>query len=164
MPKNDQAHAELVGDNKKRRRTQIDVVEKTNLSNKKSRISVDEHRNSIHVNQTAEKTTQTAEDRWKAFETKVEKFKIQKEQVESSFAFAFVEGALVKALQKGTWILLDEINLASAETLQRLSSILDNPDGTLSLTEKGDVDVLRRHPNFRIFAAMNPATDVGKRI
>ena len=42
----------------------------------------------------------------------------------------------MKALQKGTWILLDEINLASAETLQRLSSILDNPDGTLSLTEE----------------------------
>ena len=40
---------------------------------------------------------------------------------------------------------------------------MDNPEGTLSLTEKGDVDVLVRHPNFRIFAAMNPATDVGKR-
>ena len=34
---------------------------------------------------------------------------------EQGFAFAFVEGALVRALREGWWLLLDEINLAPAE-------------------------------------------------
>lgn len=34
---------------------------------------------------------------------------------EKGFAFAFVEGALVKAVREGWWLLLDEINLAPAE-------------------------------------------------
>ena len=153
---------------KKRPRIPGDNIDNENLKKKKSRLS------SSNNNRDDEKSTRKSTNKnrkhitslelhWKEYKEKVEKFKIQKEQVENSFAFAFVEGALVKALQSGTWILLDEINLASAETLQRLASILDNPEGTLSLTEKGDVDVLVRHPNFRIFAAMNPATDVGKR-
>lgn len=45
--------------------------------------------------------------------------------MEGSFAFAFVEGVLVKAIREGKWVLLDEINLASAETLQRLSGLLE---------------------------------------
>lgn len=45
--------------------------------------------------------------------------------VEGSFAFSFVEGILVKAIREGKWVLLDEINLASAETLQRLSGLLE---------------------------------------
>lgn len=34
---------------------------------------------------------------------------------EKGFAFAFVEGALVRAVREGCWLLLDEINLAPAE-------------------------------------------------
>lgn len=34
---------------------------------------------------------------------------------DKGFAFAFVEGALVKAVREGWWLLLDEINLAPAE-------------------------------------------------
>lgn len=34
---------------------------------------------------------------------------------EGGFAFAFVEGALVQALRRGCWLLLDEINLAPPE-------------------------------------------------
>lgn len=45
--------------------------------------------------------------------------------VEGSFAFSFVEGVLVKAIREGKWVLLDEINLASAETLERLSGLLE---------------------------------------
>lgn len=45
--------------------------------------------------------------------------------VEGSFAFSFVEGVLVRAIREGKWVLLDEINLASAETLQRLSGLLE---------------------------------------
>lgn len=34
---------------------------------------------------------------------------------EGGFAFAFREGALVRALRDGDWVLLDEINLAPSE-------------------------------------------------
>jgi midasin len=60
-------------------------------------------------------------------------------------------------------VLLDEINLASSETLERLCGLLDDAQGSVTLTEKGDSEALARHPDFRIFAAMNPSTDVGKK-
>ena len=77
--------------------------------------------------------------------------------------FAFVEGALVTALREGRWILLDEINLAPAETLERLGGVLESAHGSVVLTERGDGAAISRHPRFRLFGAMNPATDVGKR-
>ena len=60
-------------------------------------------------------------------------------------------------------VLLDEINLASSETLQRLCGLLDDPSGSVTLTERGDASAIARHPDFRLFAAMNPATDAGKK-
>lgn len=63
----------------------------------------------------------------------------------------------------GWWVLLDEINLASAETLQCLSGLLEGGNGSLSTLERGDITAVPRHPNFRLMAAMNPATDVGKK-
>jgi midasin len=99
-----------------------------------------------------------------------------------------VEGALVKALRHGWWLLLDEINLAPPEVLERIAGILESahPAGSsaspaaaaaaggydetaadsssgLLLVERGDVSVISRHPGFRLVAAMNPATDAGKR-
>jgi midasin len=38
----------------------------------------------------------------------------------SSFIFSYVEGSLVRALREGSWILLEEINLANADVLERL--------------------------------------------
>jgi midasin len=58
---------------------------------------------------------------------------------------------------------LDEINLASAETLECLSGLLEGEGSSLSLFEKGDREPLKIHPEFRLFACMNPATDVGKK-
>ncbi|KAG8091817.1 hypothetical protein GUJ93_ZPchr0012g21118 [Zizania palustris] len=78
-------------------------------------------------------------------------------------SFQFVEGAFVSALRNGHWILLDEVNLAPPETLQRIGAVLDGESGTLCLAERGDVDYIERHPCFRMFACMNPATDAGKR-
>lgn len=40
-------------------------------------------------------------------------------------------------MKKGEWLLLDEINLAEAETLECLSGILEKHDNTLFLHEKG---------------------------
>ncbi|PVH31778.1 hypothetical protein PAHAL_9G230700 [Panicum hallii] len=81
----------------------------------------------------------------------------------TGMSFQFVEGAFVSALRNGHWILLDEVNLAPPETLQRIGAVLDGEKGTLCLAERGDIDYVERHPCFRMFACMNPATDAGKR-
>ncbi|GFR41368.1 hypothetical protein Agub_g2051, partial [Astrephomene gubernaculifera] len=89
---------------------------------------------------------------------------------EGGFAFAFVEGVLVQALRNGWWLLLDEINLAPAEVLERLAGLLETAGGdsaaatggSVTLLERGDTVAVPRHPNFRLVAAMNPATDAGK--
>ncbi|KAK8847475.1 hypothetical protein IAR55_005333 [Kwoniella newhampshirensis] len=69
----------------------------------------------------------------------------------------------IDKLGKGERILLDEVNLASQETLEAISTILEGPTVSLVLTERGDVEPIVRHPQFRLFACMNPATDVGKK-
>ncbi|XP_061400556.1 midasin [Musca vetustissima] len=79
-----------------------------------------------------------------------------------NISFAFIPGSLVKCIKNGDWVLLDEINLASAETLECLSTILE-PEGSVVLLEKGDFIPVKRHPDFRIFACMNPNTDIGKK-
>jgi hypothetical protein len=63
----------------------------------------------------------------------------------------------------GHWVLLDEINLASAETLECLSGLLEGSTGSVFLLERGDQKPIERHPDFQLFACMNPATDVGKK-
>ncbi|POY75159.1 hypothetical protein BMF94_1791 [Rhodotorula taiwanensis] len=81
----------------------------------------------------------------------------------AKFVFSFVEGPLAQAIRNGDWVLLDEVNLASSETLESLSTLLQSPDSSLVLTERGELEPIPRHPEFRLFACMNPATDVGKR-
>lgn len=100
---------------------------------------------------------------WKSFGNNLEAFEVQQVQSQNKFVFSFMEGSLVKAVRQGDWILMDEINLATTETLECLSGLLEDAEGSLVLTEKGDIEPIKRHPNFRLFACMNPATDVGKR-
>ncbi|KXN88102.1 Midasin [Leucoagaricus sp. SymC.cos] len=100
---------------------------------------------------------------WAAFLKDVDEFDVQHVQGKGKFAFGFVEGPLVKALRSGDWILLDEINLASPETLECISGLLHGPTASITLTEQGSLEPVPRHPDFRLFACMNPATDVGKK-
>ena len=78
-------------------------------------------------------------------------------------SFAFAEGALVTALRNGTWLLLDEANLAPPDVLERIAGLLDGASGSVLLAERGDTAPIPRHPGFRLVAAMNPATDAGKK-
>lgn len=94
---------------------------------------------------------------------RLEAFERQVQFMRSNVLFGYVEGALVEAVREGHWILLDEINLASAETLEVLTGLLGGPAGSLRLAERGDGAPLARHPDFRLFACMNPATDVAKK-
>jgi midasin len=100
---------------------------------------------------------------WCQFGLEVRAFEKQLAHLKNNFAFWFAEGTLVKAMREGCWLLLDEINLASSETLERLSGILDSPTGSLVLLERGDARSLPRHPGFRLLASMNPPTDFGKK-
>jgi midasin (ATPase involved in ribosome maturation) len=98
---------------------------------------------------------------WKEFSERSARFEANLPRIEVGFAFAFVDGLLVDAMRRGHWVLLDEINLAAPETLQALVGVLDGQ--SLCMTERGDTEPVPRHPDFRLFAAMNPPTDVGKR-
>lgn len=79
------------------------------------------------------------------------------------------DGILVDAMRNGHWILLDEINAALPEVLFVLQSLLDD-DKYIVLSDKpaevnhatGEItkianEILRPHPNFRLFASMNPS-------
>lgn len=55
----------------------------------------------------------------------------------SAMIFSFVEGAFVTALRNGQWILLDEVNLAPTEILQRITGVLEGENGSLCLAERG---------------------------
>ena len=95
----------------------------------------------------------------------------------------------MKAIRNGDWVLLDEINLALAETLECLSGVLESSAGSVVLLDRGlvlgppqhhllpnqgleccdfffcrDLEPIVRHKDFHIFACMHPATDVGKKV
>ncbi|EHL02361.1 putative Midasin [Glarea lozoyensis 74030] len=104
--------------------------------------------------------------RWERFSKSLDQFDIQLSSGSKGFAFNFVEGNIVKAARNGDWVLLDEINLASPDTLESIADLLHSGSGTapsILLSETGEIERVRAHPDFRIFGAMNPATDVGKR-
>lgn len=102
-------------------------------------------------------------DQWRKFADSVRSFDLQLQAGKGkAHAFSFVEGSLVKALRRGDWLLLDEINLAASDTLESIARLI-REGGSITLPEKGDIEAIKPHPNFRIFACMNPATDVGKR-
>lgn len=75
-------------------------------------------------------------EQWSGVQQAIEALAIQVHQAARSFAFAFVEGTLVRALRDGHWVLLDEVNLATSETLECLNSVLDSETGTVSLEGK----------------------------
>ena len=38
---------------------------------------------------------------------------------------------------------------------------MESESSSIALAERGDLESIPRHPDFRLFAAMNPATDAG---
>ncbi|ETS75706.1 hypothetical protein PFICI_12650 [Pestalotiopsis fici W106-1] len=106
------------------------------------------------------------QSRWDAFDKNLDQFDVQISGGSGSFAFAFIEGNIVKAARNGDWVLLDEINLASPDTLESIADLLasgPNDEPSILLSETGEIERVKAHPDFRIFGAMNPATDIGKR-
>lgn len=101
--------------------------------------------------------------RWDAFSAKITNIERRLAAGTETFAFSFVEGNIVKAVRNGDWVLLDEINLATPDTLESIADLLDPTGPSLLLTEAGNIERIEAHRDFRVFAAMNPATDIGKK-
>eukprot|EP00371_Babesia_bovis_P002713 XP_001611360.1 ATPase associated with various cellular activities (AAA) family protein [Babesia bovis T2Bo] len=92
-----------------------------------------------------------------AGETILQKYVTMLKSTGAPLQFKFEDGLLIRAMQEGWWILLDEINLAPSDLLQRFVGILSNRRRTFELYECGS-RVIDIHENFRIFACMNPPT------
>ena len=69
----------------------------------------------------------------------------------------WVNGVLVDAMLAGDWILLDEINACLPEIAFSLHSLLD--DDRMVVLMEYDGRIMRPHPNFRLFASMNPSEE-----
>ncbi|XP_060061378.1 midasin [Erinaceus europaeus] len=121
------------------------------------------YKSAVNKNGKESDTGPLLKEKWEAFGFRLSHAQQQMKMTENALLFAFVEGTLAQAVKKGEWILLDEINLAAPETLECLSGLLEGSSGSLILLDRGDTEPLVRHPDFRLFACMNPATDVGKR-
>lgn len=75
--------------------------------------------------------------------------------------FYYKEGILTDAMRNGSWILMDEINLCSVETLDLIEAILGKKE--IILYESGNFVPIKVNPNFMAFACMNPHGDFGKK-
>jgi midasin len=65
----------------------------------------------------------------------------------------FKDGLLVRALRRGDWIVLDELNLAPTDVLEALNRLLDdNRELVIPETQ----EVIRPHSHFMLFATQNP--------
>jgi len=76
---------------------------------------------------------------------------------------SFQEGALVQAVRRGYWIVLDELNLAPSDVLEALNRLLDD-NRELFVPELQET--ITPHPHFMLFATQNPpgATYGGRKV
>lgn len=105
----------------------------------------------LEFNSKAEQQVQTIMSNLKALKSKVAKTS----SVNASGKFEWIDSLLVKTLIEGSWLLLDNVNLTSAAVLDRLNGLLE-PNGVLSIPERGEISELTPHPNFRVFFTMDP--------
>ena len=72
----------------------------------------------------------------------------------------FMEGVLLQAMRNGSWLILDELNLARSEILESLNRLLDD-NKELFIAELQTT--IKPHENFRIFATQNPSSYGGRK-
>jgi midasin len=77
--------------------------------------------------------------------------------------FEWVDSVLVKAIEKGEWVIFENANLCNPSILDRLNSLLEEGNHTLSINEQGLVegDLLREvkaHAEFRPIFLINKKT------
>lgn len=78
--------------------------------------------------------------------------------IDKNVGTVWVDGALTLAMKHGYWLLLDEFNMALPEIVALVNSVLDD-DKTLTLDTKDGTTIIKAHPDFRLFATMNPSDE-----
>ena len=74
--------------------------------------------------------------------------------------FVWSDGPLLQAMKTGSWVLLDELNLAGQSILEGLNALLDHR-GEIFVPELNTV--VKCAPGFRLFGAQNPVQEGGGR-
>jgi MoxR-like ATPase len=99
--------------------------------------------------------------------TQLEVQQIMAREEMTSHPWRWQDGLVPQALLHGWWLLLDEVNLAEPQILERLNSVLES-DPSLVLTEHDNSVIgpggAAVHPSFRLFATMNPAEYAGRSV
>lgn len=95
-----------------------------------------------------------------------QEFAAYKSSATSGSPFHWVDGTLVQAMERGSWLHLENVNYCSSSVLDRLNPLMEF-GGELVLTECGLSDdssldakprVVNPHKNFRLFLSMNPSS------
>lgn len=89
-------------------------------------------------------------------------FKPEKDPATGKQTYEWKDGIVVEAMRKGQWLLLDEMNLANPDILERMNSLFDD-DRYLVLSEKPDNEIVRPDKDFMIFCTQNPASYSGRK-
>ncbi len=84
---------------------------------------------------------------------------------EPAHPWRWQDGLIVQAMRRGWWVVLDELNLAEPQILERLNPVLERYPSLVLTEHRGEVigsggDPIS--PHFRIFATMNPAEYAGR--
>jgi hypothetical protein len=75
---------------------------------------------------------------------------------EPAGGWAWRDGFVPRGMREGLWLLIDEVNLAEAQVVERLNSVLEQPP-TLVVGEHASEAITQAHPAFWICATANPA-------
>lgn len=74
---------------------------------------------------------------------------VPEEKEVGEMTFTWQNGILLEAIQKGHWLVINDLNLASQSVLEGLNSILDHR-GSVFIPELNQT--YEKHPTFRLFA------------
>lgn len=81
-------------------------------------------------------------------------------RTEISGQFEWIDGLLIRAMERGEWLVLENVNLCPSSVVDRLNPLLE-PNGKLLINERGllpdgEYASVQPHPNFRMFMVMDP--------
>ena len=85
--------------------------------------------------------------------------KVAGDEDRTARGFEWVDGMLIRALEEGHWVLVDNVNFCNPSVLDRLNALLE-PQGVLAVNEcglkDGELRVVVPHKEFRLFLCMDP--------
>ncbi len=80
----------------------------------------------------------------------------------------FKEGYVPQAMRQGWWVILDEMNLAEPQVLERLNPVIEQPPSLVMSESDGTIfgssGRVRIAPGFHMFATLNPADYAGRSV